>query len=216
MLIYILTVHTGRSSASSYNTPGSAFSPVVLAEGRLGPTFGIDDNNHLTYGTYGCGFNILQYVWQRHHLRFEIDPHLAAIDALSTSPPTQPELRCHPANVPRDLFHRHHVDVFVADHSNARDLSAIFGKDSSKVPEWLVWLLKTPAGSRPRLIVHIWPSWALWRDPGPSTKYVRKPLERLGYTIKYRVLQATEYGSPVAPDRLIVVGFFAEQLHGGE
>ena len=50
-------------------------------------------------------------------------------------------------------------------------------------------------------------SWAIWRDPGPTSKHARKPLERLGYDLRYRVLQGHDLGGPVAQERLVIVCF---------
>jgi len=201
MLFYI----PGRSPslASSFV---SSDSKVEVLEGRVGPPTNLDSCPVWRYGTYGCGLNLLPTVWARHQLAFEVDP------SLSPSGPIHPPHRnqvpgYHPARAPKDLLNQFPLDILVADHSSVTQLTSMFGSDHDQGLDWHHWLRACSPDLRPKVIVQLWPAWALWRDPGPTSKHSRKPLERLGYDLRYRVLDATMFGGPVSQKRLVIVCF---------
>ena len=45
------------------------------------------------------------------------------------------------------------------------------------------------------------------KNTGPMGQFHRKQLQTLGYQVSFHYLKATDYGSAVAQDRLVVLGF---------
>ena len=156
-----------------------------------------------TYGTYGCGWNLLPLIWSRHTFSFEIIDGQPSGWSSSTQPATT--TYSNPSRTPTNLFSHHSVDVFVADHSEVTDTSSVFGSGSPHPLPWYRWLANCPPNLRPRVLVQLWQPWTLWKDPGPTSKHARKPLERWGYSLRYKVLNGSHFGGPVNQSRLVIV-----------
>ena len=123
------------------------------------------------------------------------------------NPPTDPPaLQFSDGRVPSTILQTTAIDVLVADHSSDRNMNVIFGADHSLIPEWMEWVRQCPDEMRPRVIVQVWPSWSITKEPGPSTKFPRKTLERCGYDLRYQVVNASDHGSPVNQNRLVIIG----------
>ena len=196
---------TGRPSSTSSNCP-IRDPRVEVMEGRTGPPTNQEALTTLRYGTYGCGANLLPTVWTRHTLQFEVDCGPERTGAFSPQHRGQAPYY-HPGRTPQRVLDQHPVDVLVVDHSDVTDLNALYGVDGRGKLDWHDWLGHCRPTSLPRIIVQVWPSWAIWRDPGPTSKHARKPLERMGYDLRYRILKGHDLGGPVAQERLVIVCF---------
>ena len=179
---------------------------VELLEQRAGPSVKCETTPSWRFGTYGCGLNLLPSLWSTHELVFEVDPSIST-GALACPTHRDFSRTFHPARVPMTMLADHPVDVLVADHSTATSMKALFGSDHSRSLDWHKWLLPCPSHLLPKVIIQLWPADTIWQDPGPTSKHARKPLERLGYEFRYRVLQGTSFGGSVTQARLIVVCF---------
>ena len=153
-----------------------------------------DNPSPLSYGTYGCGVNLLKEVWSSHRLVFEYEALHADLER-HVHRPAGATVRGHPSRASPSVFSKHPVQVFVADHSRDRTLAKVYGSDGNRSPEWVAWLEAVPQASRPKVLIQVWPQWSVFRDPGPTSKGARKPLERLGYSSRYHVMKGTSFGS---------------------
>ena len=195
------------SISGTVSSPLSIDPDLDLVEERILQGMDHETMMNWDYGTYGCGLNLLPLVWSRHRIRFEIDPEFW--DTLSvSSPPPRPEVyRSHPSRTAKSLLSQHPVDIFVADHSTVTDLGMAFGKNLDQPLPWLSWVESCPLDKRPKVILQLWQPWTLWKDPGPTSKHARKPLERLGYDVRFRVMDGSQFGGSVKQPRLVIVCF---------
>ena len=191
------------TSTTIHSSPLHSDPDLDLVEERFGPHMAPEAMTTWTYGTCGCGWNLLPLVWSRHTRAFEITNGSASMWDSSSSSPIPTYLG--PSRTPKNLFSRHPVDIFVTDHSGVTDTTATFGSGSTHPLPWYLWLDNCPPGLRPRILVQIWQPWTLWKDPGPTSKHARKPLERWGYSIRYKVLNGSRFGGPVNQSRLVIV-----------
>ena len=190
---------TGRVTVDTTSTIGCPIldPDVSAAESRPDLYKTSDASVEIRWGAYNCGLNLVSMVCPAGQLAFKVEHRWKDIDRIRCPNTDQAPSRFVTGRVPRSILQSCPIDVLVADHNSDRDMDAIFGSDHSKIPDWMEWIRHCPAKLRPSVIIQVWPSWSLTAETGPSGKFPRKTLEGCGYDLRYRVVQASHYGSPV-------------------
>jgi hypothetical protein len=178
-----------------------------VLENRPEPYKSSDVSPKLRWGSYHCGINLIPLVCPNHQLILEVEHQWKELDKIRRPSTDSSIKKFTTGRVPPTVLQMYPIDILIADHSSDRNMDQMFGSDNSKIPEWMEWVRRCPAETRPRVIVQVWPSWSLTSDPGPSTKFPRKTLDGCGYDLRYRVINASDHGSPVKQHRLVIIGF---------
>ena len=199
----------GRVTVAATSTSGCPIidPDVSAAENRPEPYKTSDASSEIRWGAYNCGLNLATTVCPTGQLAFEVEHRWKDIDRIRYHNTDQAPSHFTPGRVPKLILQSCPIDVLVADHSSDRDMDSIFGSDHNKTPEWMEWVRQCPSETRPSVIIQVWPSWSLTAEPGPAGKFPRKTLEGCGYDLRYQVVQASHYGSPVWQHRLVIIGF---------
>jgi hypothetical protein len=153
----------------------------------------------MTYGTFQGGAHLIPAAWATATHLFEIDQGLKKAAKQVPNRPRAVNFSGPLAEAPRSPFKRFPVDVFIADHS----------RDSNEptLPVWCSWLDDCATKDLPKVVVQVWPSFYMDKTNGPMAKSNRKLLRNHGYKVSFHFMKATDYGSAVAQDRLVVFGF---------
>ena len=177
---------------------GSRERHAVLEEDKQ-----VDSNEprRFKYGTYLGGAHLIPATWQSAVHCFEV---FEDGDAKVSFPgrAVARDYAVEKSKAPDDILNGVPVEVLVADHS--RDAPP---KDTDPLPPWYHWLEQATSENLPQMVIQVWPAYLLSQTAGPMGKIQRKRLERLGYDVRYKFMDATKYGSSVDQQRLIVIGF---------
>jgi hypothetical protein len=139
-----------------------------------------------SYGTIGVGGDLARTVWpEQKFIFFSQQKRLIEAEgsALHELGP--------PNRVPTNVLSQHPVDCLMIN--------------DCKTQVWSPWISSVPINERPISILLFTQAIHLEKESGPASKEHRKFMERLGYSIRFWLMEACDFGAAISQLRLGVL-----------